>query len=36
MKLTAEEILQNWTKLLDLIELHFDGDRKDKLLKFYI
>ncbi len=35
MKLTAEQIQQNWIEFLSNIEQHITGDRKDKLLEFY-
>ena len=35
MKLTAEQIQQNWIEFLSNIEQHITGDRKDRLLEFY-
>jgi len=35
MKLTAEQILENWEEFLGNIETHITGDRKDQLLEFY-
>ena len=35
MSLTAEEISNNWNKLLELIETEFTGERKEKLLALY-
>ena len=35
MKLTAEQIVQNWTDLIKVIEDNFTGERKDKLLAMY-
>ena len=34
-KLTAEEIQNNWKKLIDTIEGFIDDDRKENLLKMY-
>ena len=33
MKLSAEQIQENWNKLIQLIEDTFEGERKDKLLE---
>ena len=35
MKLTAEQIAQNWDELLTVIKTEFTGNRKDKLLAMY-
>ena len=35
MKLTAEQIQQNWIEFLTNIETHITGERKQKLLDFY-
>ena len=35
MKLTAEQILENWEEFLGNIEAYITGDRKDQLLAFY-
>jgi len=35
MKLTAEQILENWEEFLGNIEAYIKGDRKDQLLAFY-
>jgi hypothetical protein len=35
MKLSAEQIVQNWERLLNVIETEFTGERKDKLLSMY-
>jgi hypothetical protein len=35
MKLTAEQILENWEEFLGNIETYITGDRKDQLLEFY-
>ena len=35
MKLTPEQIQENWDKLIDIVETTFEGERKDKLLKMY-
>lgn len=35
MKLTAEQIQQNWETFLSHIETHITGDRKQKLIDFY-
>lgn len=35
MKLTAEQIQENWSRLLKVIEHYFEGDRKDNLLSMY-
>ena len=34
-KLTAEQIQDNWTKLIDTIEGFISDDRKENLLKMY-
>ena len=34
-QLTEQQILDNWNKLIKLIEDTFDGERKDKLLEMY-
>ena len=34
-QLTEEQILENWNKLIKLIEDTFEGERKDKLLEMY-
>ena len=35
MKLTADQIAQNWDELLTIIKTEFTGERKDKLLAMY-
>lgn len=35
MKLTADQIAQNWDELLNVIKTEFTGTRKDKLLAMY-
>ena len=35
MKLSAEQIQENWNKLIQLIEDTFEGERKEKLLEMY-
>ena len=35
MKLTADQIAQNWDELLNIIKTEFTGDRKAKLLAMY-
>ena len=35
MKLTADQIAQNWDELLNVIKTEFTGDRKAKLLSMY-
>lgn len=35
MKLTAEQIVQNWDDLIKFIENNFEGERKDKLIAMY-
>ena len=35
MKLSAEQIKNNWDKLINIISETFSGDRKEKLLKMY-
>ena len=35
MKLTSKQIQENWSKLIQLIEDTFDGERKEKLLEMY-
>ena len=35
MSLTAEQIQSNWEEFLGIIETHFEGERKDKLLAMY-
>ena len=35
MKLTAEQIAQNWDELLTVIKTEFTGSRKDNLLAMY-
>ena len=35
MKLTAEQIVQNWQDLINFIENNFEGERKEKLLAMY-
>ena len=35
MELTAEQIVQNWEKLLQVIEQYFTGDRKTNLMRLY-
>ena len=33
--LTAEQIQENWNELMDTINKHISGDRKDKMIEFY-
>ena len=35
MKLTAEQIVQNWDDLIQVIHDNFEGERKDKLIAMY-
>jgi len=35
MKLTAEQIVENWTSLMDIIENEFHGERREKLKAMY-
>ena len=35
MSLTAEQIQSNWEEFLGIVETHFEGERKDKLLTMY-
>ncbi len=35
MKLTAEQIVENWDMFLNIIETYITGERKVKLLSFY-
>ena len=35
MKLTAEQIVQNWEALMNIINDNFTGERKEKLLAMY-
>jgi hypothetical protein len=35
LELTAEQLQENWDKLIQLIEDTFEGERKEKLLKMY-
>jgi len=35
MKLTAEQIVQNWERLLEVIKTEFTGERQTKLLSMY-
>ena len=35
MKLTSEQIVQNWERLLNVIETEFKGERRDLLLSMY-
>ena len=35
MKLTAEQIVQNWERLIDVIKTEFAGERQEKLLAVY-
>tara|TARA_R100001126_G_scaffold39894_2_gene22249 strand:+ start:97 stop:861 length:765 start_codon:yes stop_codon:yes gene_type:complete len=35
MSLTAEQIQSNWEEFLEIVESHFEGERKDKLLAMY-
>ena len=35
MKLSAEEIQNNWNNFLNNIKMYITGDRKDQLIKFY-
>ena len=35
MKLTAEQIVENWNELIKVIEDNFNGERKEKLLAMY-
>ena len=34
-KLTAEQIQMNWETLMDIINKHISGDRKENLIKMY-
>ena len=34
-QLTEQQIVDNWNKLIQLIENTFDGERKEKLLEMY-
>ena len=34
-QLTEPQLVDNWIKLLQLIEDTFDGERKDRLLEMY-
>ena len=34
-QLTEQQILDNWNKLIQLIEDTFQGERKDKILEMY-
>ena len=33
--LTEQQLLDNYQKLLDVVEEHFNGERKEKILKMY-
>ncbi len=35
MKLTAEQIVENWERLLEVIRTEFTGERQTKLLSMY-
>ena len=35
MKLTAEQIQNNWDKLITIVEETFEGERRENLLKMY-
>ena len=35
MKLTAEQIVQNWERLIDVIKIEFTGERQEKLKAMY-
>ena len=35
MKLTEEQLLQNWNDLMLVIDKKFEGERKDKLTEMY-
>ena len=35
MKLTSEQIVQNWEDLINFIKNNFEGERKEKLLAMY-
>ena len=35
MKLSAEQIVQNWEELIKIINDNFTGERKEKLLGMY-
>ncbi len=35
MNLTAEQIQQNWMKMMGFIEDHISSPRKEKLIEFY-
>ena len=35
MKLSAEQIVQNWEELIKIINDNFTGERKEKLLAMY-
>ena len=36
MSLTSQQIVDNWTELLSVIEKTFDGERKEKLTELYL
>ena len=35
MKISAEQIVQNWEALMNVIENNFQGERKEKLKSMY-
>ena len=35
MNLTAEQLQENFDKLISYIDKHFEGERKEQLLKLY-
>ena len=35
MTFTAEQLQDNWDKLIDIVETTFEGERKEKLLEMY-
>ena len=35
MTFTAEQLQENWDKLIDIVETTFEGERKEKLLEMY-
>ena len=36
MKLSAEQIQDNWNKLIQLIEDTFEGERKDNFIYYFL
>jgi len=35
LELSAEQLLENWNKLIGYIPQYFEGERKEKLTKMY-